>query len=348
MAEERQYGIVKVGHQLTRFHSTGLLPYRLPSLQSRCVLTSHKRWTEKGFGFIERPDFGDSIFCHSRETPNRTALVPGSKVSFVYESDERGGKAKELLIEEAAVEDDSAREMGTVKRWNAEKGFGFITRANGGDDAFAHKKECGGKDLAEGQAVSFVFEEGPKGASAKNVREEEGGMMMEEAREMGKIMKWNAAKGFGFIGRANGGDDAFVHKKECGGKDLDVGQAVSFVYEEGQKGASAKHVREEEGGGMIMEEAVEEDEGERELGKVKSYNEEKGFAFIGHCVGGDDVFGHKREFGGVEPYVGQPVSFILENTEKGDTAKKIREEDSVPDLILSDEGREFGTVKVCS
>ena len=232
----------------------------------------HQLWTEKGFGFIKRPDFGDSIYCHSRETPNRAPLVAGSKVSFIYESDEKGGKAKNVLIEEAVVEDDSAREMGTIKRWNAEKGFGFIGRANGGDDAFVHKKECGDKDLVQGQVVSFVFEEGPKGASAKKVREEEGGV-----------------------------------------------------------------------GGEV---AVEEDEGERELGKVKSYNEEKGFAFISRCAGGDDVFGHKREFGGVEPYVGQPVSFILENTEKGDTAKKIREEESVPQPILSDEGREFGTVKV--
>ena len=136
-----------------------------------------------------------------------------------------------------------------------------------------------------------------------------------------------------------------MHKKECGGKDLAEGQAVSFVFEDGPKGASAKNVREEEGG-LVMEETAEEDEGERELGKVKSYNEEKGFAFIGRCTGGDDVFGHKREFNNVEPYVGQPVSFILENTEKGDTAKKIREEESVPELILSDEGREFGTVKV--
>ena len=233
---------------------------------------SHQRWTEKGFGFIERPDFGDSIFCHNRETPDRAALVPGSKVSFVYENDEKGGKAKNVLIEEGIVEDDSARETGTIQRWNAEKGFGFIGRANGGEDAFVHKKDCGGKDLVKGQAVSFVVEAGPKGASAKNVREEEGG--------------------------------------------------------------------------AVGEEAVEEDEGERELGKVKSYNEEKGFAFIGRCAGGDDVFGHKREFGGVKPYVGQPVSFILETTEKGDTAKKIRQEDSVPEPILSDMGREFGTVKV--
>ena len=241
--------------------------------------------------------------------------------------------------------------MGTVKRWNLEKGFGFIGRANGGDDAFVHRKECGGRDLVEGQAVSFILEEGLKGAAAKSVLEVEGGVGMEAAdeddwaREMGTVKRWNVEKGFGFIGRANGGDDAFVHKKECGGKDLVEGQVVSFVFEAGLKGASAKKIREEEGS-AVDEVAAEEDEGERELGWVKSYNEEKGFTFIGRCAGGEDVFGHKREFGPLEPYVGQPVSFTLEVTEKGDTAKKIREEESVPEPILSDEGREFGTVKV--
>ena len=173
------------------------------------------------------------------------------------------------------------------------------------------------------------------------------------AREMGTVSKWNADKGFGFITRANGDGDAFAHRKDCEGKDLVKGQAVSFIFEEGPKGASAKNIREEEDGAVVIDGAKftfveEEDEGEREVGKVKSYNAEKGFAFIGRCTGSDDVFGHKREFlSNVEPYVGQPVSFILENTEKGDTAKKIREEESVPDPVLSDEGREFGTVKVC-
>ena len=53
---------------------------------------------------------------------------------------------------------------------------------------------------------------------------------------------------------------------------------MSFVFEEGPKGASAKHIQLEEGGELVA--AEEEDVGEREFGKVKSYNEEKGFAFI--------------------------------------------------------------------
>ena len=48
----------------------------------------------------------------------------------------------------------------------------------------------------------------------------------------------------------------------------------------------------------------------------------------------------------MEPSVGLPVSYVLEATEKGDSAKKVREEDSVPEPVLSDEGREFGNVKV--
>ena len=59
---------------------------------------------------------------------------------------------------------------------------------------------------------------------------------------------------------------AFFHKKSFpGSNEPYVGQAVSFVFEEGPKGAAAVKVKEEEGG---VAEAVEE-EGEREMGKVK-------------------------------------------------------------------------------
>ena len=59
-----------------------------------------------------------SIFVHVRDITDRQALVPGSKVSYVYEADEKGGKAKEVAIEEMAetvVLDEGPREMGKVK-----------------------------------------------------------------------------------------------------------------------------------------------------------------------------------------------------------------------------------------
>lgn len=60
------------------------------------------------------------------------------------------------------------------------------------------------------------------------------------------------------------------------------------------------------------------------------------------------IFGHKKEFGGLEPVPGMKVSFVPEDSEKGATAKKIREVEWVPDETLTDEGRDFGTVRVYS
>jgi len=62
-------------------------------------------------------------------------------------------------------------ETGTVKWFNAEKGFGFIER-EGGDDVFVHFsaiQEDGFKSLEEGQAVNFDIEEGNRGLQAANV-----------------------------------------------------------------------------------------------------------------------------------------------------------------------------------
>jgi CspA family cold shock protein len=60
---------------------------------------------------------------------------------------------------------------GTVKWFNESKGFGFITKEDGGD-VFVHYtaiEDNGFKSLAEGQAVSFDVVDGPKGPKAANV-----------------------------------------------------------------------------------------------------------------------------------------------------------------------------------
>ncbi|MGY2140887.1 cold-shock protein [Pseudomonas reactans] len=62
---------------------------------------------------------------------------------------------------------------GTVKWFNAEKGFGFIAQDSGGPDVFVHYSVVdtqGYKSLADGQKVEFEFEEGPKGPQATIVR----------------------------------------------------------------------------------------------------------------------------------------------------------------------------------
>lgn len=62
---------------------------------------------------------------------------------------------------------------GTVKWFNASKGYGFISPTNGGDDVFAHFSAIemdGYKTLKEGQQVEFEIQEGPKGPQATNIR----------------------------------------------------------------------------------------------------------------------------------------------------------------------------------
>jgi CspA family cold shock protein len=61
---------------------------------------------------------------------------------------------------------------GTVKWFNAQKGFGFITNDNGGEDVFVHFSGIatqGFKTLEEGQKVIFDLEKGQRGMQAVNV-----------------------------------------------------------------------------------------------------------------------------------------------------------------------------------
>ena len=64
------------------------------------------------------------------------------------------------------------RITGTVKWFNDEKGFGFITREDGEKDVFCHHSAIQGtgfKKLIEGEKVSFEMVEGQKGPAAENV-----------------------------------------------------------------------------------------------------------------------------------------------------------------------------------
>jgi CspA family cold shock protein len=61
---------------------------------------------------------------------------------------------------------------GTVKWFNVDKGFGFITPAEGGNDLFVHHSEIrgpGSASLSEGQTVEFTVGQGKKGPCATNV-----------------------------------------------------------------------------------------------------------------------------------------------------------------------------------
>jgi CspA family cold shock protein len=64
------------------------------------------------------------------------------------------------------------REVGTVKWFNDQKGYGFIAREEG-DDVFVHFSAIQGtgfRSLMEGDRVEFTVEQGEKGPAAANVR----------------------------------------------------------------------------------------------------------------------------------------------------------------------------------
>ena len=68
-------------------------------------------------------------------------------------------------------------EVGTVKWFNNDKGYGFIKRESG-EDVFVHHsaiQQAGYRTLNEGEKVEFDVKQGPKGLQAENVRRAEGG-----------------------------------------------------------------------------------------------------------------------------------------------------------------------------
>jgi len=80
--------------------------------------------------------------------------------------DPKVGFTRELLKEKKMA-------SGTVKWFNAEKGFGFIAPDDGSPDVFAHYSAInasGYKSLDENQKVEFDLAQGPKGPQAENIR----------------------------------------------------------------------------------------------------------------------------------------------------------------------------------
>jgi CspA family cold shock protein len=141
---------------------------------------------QKGFGFVVRDDGGEDVFVHisAVEAAGLTDLADGQPLEFTLV--DRGGRisATDLKIEGDPIEvvrtqRDSAtgpqrqltgeKAQGTVKFFNAMKGFGFISRDDGQPDAFVHisaVERAGLPTINEGDRFEFDIEVDRRGKYA--------------------------------------------------------------------------------------------------------------------------------------------------------------------------------------
>jgi CspA family cold shock protein len=147
-----------------------------------------------------------------------------------------------------------------VKWFNAGKGFGFVTMADGSADAFlpmAILRRAGYEDVREGATITCEVGAGAKGPLVTNVLsidlstaiDSEPGGERRAARPSSTLegaVKWfEPDKGYGFISPDGGGKDVFVHitaLRRSGVEALGPGQRVRVAVIDGRKGLEADHV----------------------------------------------------------------------------------------------------------
>ena len=157
---------------------------------------------EKGFGFVELSDGSGDAFLHIAvlERSGHAAVEPGMTLQVRVSQGQKGPQVGEVLEVDATTASPEPRRdrrppiggaggaprpprqdrstgpatdmQGTVKWYNAAKGFGFVTAEGGGKDVFVHAsvlEQSGLRDLAEGQAVRMRVVQGGKGPEAVSI-----------------------------------------------------------------------------------------------------------------------------------------------------------------------------------
>lgn len=150
---------------------------------------------EKGFGFVTPDAGGEDVFVHARAlVEGLTWLTEGDRVAYEVVQGDKGPQARNLELVRAA--DDSGKASsspkgpkygapakqgssgggsgrggeGVVARYDADRGFGFITPDAGGEDLFVHVSVLGDAEpLEKGERVRFKIRQSDRGPQADRV-----------------------------------------------------------------------------------------------------------------------------------------------------------------------------------
>jgi len=205
--------------------------------------------------------------------------------------------------------------FGSVKRFNPETGWGFISESNG-QDYFVMKSNVEGGVLNEGDQVQFKIGHGNKGLQATEVKNlgpsTQSGALGQPTQPsgpptIGTVKNFNMEKGWGFIEQANG-QDVFVMRSNIVGGVLNPGDQVHFKVAMGQKGMQAvdvKHLGPELAGTQI--------------GTVKTFNQAKGWGFIEAAATAayGDIFLHGKDLNGQIVNNGSQVQYTIAINQNG-------------------------------
>ena len=217
--------------------------------------------------------------------------------------------------------------QGTVRWFDAERGFGFLAPEDGSPDVFVHASEIVGdgdaRVLREGQAVVFEVGENDRGPQALRVRVTADAATGSAVGLLGTINWYEPGKGYGFASPDGGGADIFVHSSAIvTGGVVTEGQRVAFLIVEGERGPQAGHVIPLGAGAGSPAAAGIADGAD---GTVAWYDEDKGFGFINPDSGAGDVFVHARALAEGLTWLaeGDRVAYEVASGDKGPQARDV-------------------------
>ena len=253
---------------VTNAFSIPVIPQLVRSFNQTSVLNCD--WNQSSGNKIERrAGDWDCAECGAHCFANRSTCFKCSAPNPNYDPErsrspnrQRGGFTP---VFEPAVDpgglNGSGEMSGTVTNWNFERGFGFITPADGSEDIFCHVNAIeDGNGLEVGTEVTFdsTYDDFKDKTRAENVA---GGIVADREQNQrgnspprqrqfaqvpsepaadpgglngsgemsGTVANWNAGRGFGFITPADGSEDIFCHVNSIeDGNGLEVGTEVTF------------------------------------------------------------------------------------------------------------------------